>query len=474
MRFGRIENCGLAKATAERGTEFIPYTPEDYKTRCNFSACEACSLENARRFARVHEFKGAVMKDEPYVALLTWPLLPVCSISIDGVFAFLYAFQKLRKRLSKETGQFGGIALAIAVVHYNLVTEAQDGLFQPHVHIAVIVGERTKEEVHKALRRAWKKLGGKGVLLRKKKSTLGSFIYYVLKNPPVQGFSDDGRMNFHNWVLKAVERRSGKTTTPRFAVGPLSTTQSVRRLVAREEHERKAKEEGHLSLDDPNRKAANYMSSVRNVCPAQRCPRCKKAGDRWIKKNGTTSGGKQRWRCKNCGKSWSVKQSLYAPKFIPNSRIPRTEATLIYRLYLKGGNISEVVRKTGATRYRVRQILHSKRRQILRSSIRLFKRLPLLMAGTLMHIELAGFPTGKSSIWNKVLRTISRIISLLDQLQRVTPKEPLKNRQNRLISLPDIINRRPSPLTPEATPFDLNPYSQSLKGITSRPLGRVV
>jgi transposase-like protein len=114
----------------------------------------------------------------------------------------------------------------------------------------------------------------------------------------------------------------------------------------------------HASLKNrighPDSKAANFLRTVKVVLPVAVCPQCHRKGKRNIKKHTPTAAGTPRWRCKNCGKTWSRERSIYDQKCVPHSKLTVCEARRLYRSFLNLNNKSKVARRYRVSVHHVR------------------------------------------------------------------------------------------------------------------------
>ena len=346
MKFGYLENCGLAAAEREGRT----YSSEDHKKQCNHGCCPHCGKWQAGRLRRDHGHKGKAIGDSTREVLLTWHTMPVHSDSVFGVVRFVLAVGRLKPWFDNVAVARRWVDGFVGGSEYNAPGMNADGKVQCHVHIACLVRDGQWLRLLRALKKVWIEFGGGRLRPAPRRGTVGGIMGYLSKEP-IQEFSEEGREKLHERVFRRAEDILGATPIVRFVGGPALSGPGYQKLRERARHEGKSLRE---KMRDMSFKAAGYLPSVRDVYLVEVCPKCKGP----VKKNGRTPAGTRRWRCKRCAHSWVRFPSPYRARLVPGSRMSISEARSIVRLHRHYGSIASTVRNAGLTRYSVRLALN--------------------------------------------------------------------------------------------------------------------
>ncbi len=343
MKFGYTEECGLTKARQEGRR----YTDEDHKGQCNCTCCPSCGKWLAGRLKRDHGHKGRAISDTTREVLLTWNTIPVHSDWTNGLVRFVLAIRQLNTWLDNVAVGRRWVDAFVGGSEFNAPGKGADGKMQCHVHIACLPRAGQWLRFFRSLKKVWIEFGGRSVKPDPRRGTIKGIMNYLSKDP-IKNFSKKGRADLHERLFRRAEDALAASPVIRLFGGPALSGPGYQKLRARA-----AAERGTLrdQMRDINSKALGYLPSVREVCPVFVCPDCKGT----LNRNGKTSAGTQRWRCKKCGLSRTRLPSPYRIRCVPGSRISISQARAIYRMYYERGSMSAVVRITGFTRYTVQK-----------------------------------------------------------------------------------------------------------------------
>ncbi len=365
-KFCKPERCALMEAKLQGRR----YAREDFLGMCNHAMCPACGPERARRWAKWHRRKGYTIRDRTYELLLPWPDLPVHSDSVESTIEFLTAVPAFRDWLKAHWVSAKRVLGLVGGTEFNAPPGGGDAKYQCHLHLALLMSRRIARRVLRAIAKTWKERGGNRVLFKghghleayirrlgespvKRNGSLRGIIDYISKDP-IQDFTEDQRSTLHRRVFNWVERRMKKCAVIRFIDGPALDRHGFPKLAARARYESRSHRNLRDRCIDPDGKYANYLPAVQLVRHVVACPKCRACGPRAIRKNGFTKGGRRRWQCGRCGKSWSKDPEYRPKKRVPGTRLLVEQARRLARWWIDLGSIAATARFFVVSRHTVR------------------------------------------------------------------------------------------------------------------------
>jgi hypothetical protein len=292
-KFRDIDSCALCHAQERR----LDATAEDFRYRCGHSCCGACGIYAMQRWAAHHERKAIAIRDRGTHWVLGWSDLPIDATSQQSFMNFLDAVRELRDELSH--GRFARSPGFMLHTEINLIVRERKVYFHPHIHFFLVGQFRMLFGIGSW----WRSRGGINA-----KPYLGRdfevFRRYSVANKKIEERRAYPRRwrYLHHRVIGPLECSTNRCAVIRAMGGPTLSAQGFRKLMARA----RVRDLGEqISASDPDRKYQRYCPDLRNVCFCSKCPVCNKWGPESVIRNGYTSSGTLRWRCKYCGKSWT-------------------------------------------------------------------------------------------------------------------------------------------------------------------------
>lgn len=353
-RLGSPRNCGRRRAQAKgRGNAESPYLQEDHKRACNRAACPACGpylfIEKTTTRTRLKR-KAAEIGDQAKHIILGFQPLPIHSESAPVIEDYFTRVREVKEYLKDAVG-VTLFAIATHITPFKSV-KGEVVIANFHAHLILIANPHV-EGIVKWL---WS-TGDDQRIKYKEPDSLSHLLNYILHDP-LKGFEDDQRLRLNNVVLGQVEERLGRTALD-FGYGGsvLSGSGNKRERRASEVRRRFIEADSikeRIRLAKRHGNALKSASSVHLNGLEPECPDCYMWG-KGIKRNGPDKKQRQTYRCKRCGRTFTIENTVLAESTAPCGRLSDREGRKLWKLYREFGSFAAVARKTGRHRNTVRK-----------------------------------------------------------------------------------------------------------------------